>query len=125
MKAHLLTGGRLRAARVLAALLLLALSVYNAVPIVEARVAPGEVGNAPAPVAQSQPQPQPQVQAGTGASSISGSVGAPPVVMSARPDGGYVVLGGPSIAASKDDALAIDNDNDGRADPGDTLTYTV
>ncbi len=33
--------------------------------------------------------------------------------------------GGVAIAASKVDALVVDNDADGQADPGDTLEYTV
>jgi hypothetical protein len=35
------------------------------------------------------------------------------------------LLGGPSVDATKRDTLAIDNDSDNQADPGDTLEYDV
>src|SRR5829696_8290375 len=112
-RAHLLTGGKLRAARVIAVLLLLVLTIQNAVPRIQARVDPGDgAGSAALPAQQPQALPAAPVAPAEPASS-AGTLPA----MSARPDAGYVLLGSPAISASKDDALAIDYDADGRADP--------
>ena len=53
------------------------------------------------------------------------SSSAPASVASHRPVGPIAAPFVPTITATKTDALVVDADNDGKADPGDTLKYTV
>src|SRR5262245_27685033 len=56
-------------------------------------------------------------------SQFSATLAAGPTL--ATPALGNAAAAAPAISATKTDALLIDQDHDGKADPGDTLRYTV
>src|SRR5689334_17996147 len=56
-------------------------------------------------------------------SQLSPALAASPTL--ASPAQGNAAAAAPAISATKTDTLLVDRDSDGKADPGDTLRYTV